>query len=82
MAYCFLGLGCFAVAVAVGQGGLFLANQHGAMLEWVGRKQKTILAILFLRWLFVAQFVFFFVFYPDFYILVLVKIRTFPTIFF
>jgi len=42
-------LGCFPVAVAVWQVGLFLVNQHGAMLAWAVREQKTMLATLFFR---------------------------------
>jgi hypothetical protein len=38
--FCF---GLFPAAVAVGKVRLFLASQHGAMLAWVGREQKTIL---------------------------------------
>jgi hypothetical protein len=36
VAFCFFCLGCFSVAFAVGQVGLFLANQHSAMLAWMG----------------------------------------------
>jgi hypothetical protein len=47
--FCFFGLGCFPAFVAVGQVGLFLVNQHGAMLAWVGREQNAMLATLFFR---------------------------------
>jgi hypothetical protein len=38
VAFCFFGLGCFPIAAAMGQVGLFLVNQHGAMLAWVRRE--------------------------------------------
>jgi hypothetical protein len=38
VAFCFLNLGCFPVAIAVGQVGSFFVNQHGAMLALVGRE--------------------------------------------
>jgi hypothetical protein len=42
-ALCFFNLGCFPFAVPVGRVGLFLVTQHGAMLTWAGREQKTML---------------------------------------